>query len=55
MRKHFLAERVLRSCSWLPREVVNAPGLSMFKRLLENAVDDLLYSLVIPQEVRLLD
>jgi len=42
IRKHFFTERVVKHCSRLPREVVDAPGLSVFKRLLDNALNTML-------------
>jgi len=34
IRKHFFTERVVKHQNRLPREMANAPSLSMFKRLL---------------------
>jgi len=42
MRKHFFAERVVRHWKRLPREAVDAPGLSVLKRHLDNALHNML-------------
>ncbi|KFP65336.1 hypothetical protein N322_12163, partial [Cariama cristata] len=42
IRKHFLTERVVKHWNRLPREVVNAPSLSVFKRQLDNALNNIL-------------
>ena len=42
IRKHFFTERVIQHWNRLPREVVNAPCLSMFKRHLDNALNNTL-------------
>ncbi|KFV11435.1 hypothetical protein N339_02581, partial [Pterocles gutturalis] len=39
IRKH---ERVVKHCNRLPREIVNAPSLSIFKRLLDSALNNML-------------
>lgn len=36
-RKHFFTERVVKHWNRLPEEVVDAPCLSVLKRLLDNA------------------
>ncbi|KAK4817907.1 hypothetical protein QYF61_002390 [Mycteria americana] len=41
-RKHFFTERVVKHWNRLPREVAGAPGLSVFKRHLDNALKDML-------------
>ena len=55
MRKHFFPERVVKPCNRLPREVVNAPSLAVFKRHLDNALNNMLELLVSPEVVRQLD
>ncbi|KAK4813465.1 hypothetical protein QYF61_006256 [Mycteria americana] len=42
IRKHFFTERMVKHCNRLPREVVNAPSLSVFKRHLDNALNNML-------------
>ena len=42
IRKHFFTERVVKPWNRLPREVVDAPCLSVFKRLLDNALNNML-------------
>ena len=42
MRKPFFTKRVLKPCSRLPREVVDALSLSVFKRHLDNALNNVL-------------
>ncbi|PKU49520.1 hypothetical protein llap_229 [Limosa lapponica baueri] len=39
IRKHFFTERAANHWNRLPREVVNAPSLSVFKRHLDNALN----------------
>ena len=41
IRKHFFTERVVKHCNRLPREVVDAPSLSVFKRHLDNALNNM--------------
>ena len=42
IRKHFFTERVVKHWNSLPREVVNAPCLSVLKRHLDNALNNML-------------
>ncbi|KFM08221.1 hypothetical protein AS27_09919, partial [Aptenodytes forsteri] len=42
IRKHFFTERVFKHWNRLPREVVDAPSLSVFKRHLDNALNTML-------------
>ncbi|KAK4817100.1 hypothetical protein QYF61_027963 [Mycteria americana] len=42
IRKHFFTEGVVKHWNRLPREVVDAPSLSVFKRHLENALNNIL-------------
>ena len=42
IRKHFFIARVAKHCNRLPRELVNAPSLSVFKRHLGNALNNML-------------
>jgi len=42
IRKHFLTERVVTQWNRLPREVLGAPSLSVLKRHLDNALDNML-------------
>ena len=53
VRKHFFTGRVVKPWNRLPREVVDAPSLSVFKRHLDNALNNML--LVSPEVVRQLD
>ncbi|KFP96856.1 hypothetical protein N329_13212, partial [Haliaeetus albicilla] len=41
IRKHFYTERVVKPWNSFPREVVDAPSLSVFKRHLDNALDNM--------------
>ena len=42
MRKHSFTERVLKPQNRLPREAVDAPSLSVFKRHLDNTLNNML-------------
>jgi len=42
IRKHFFTEMVVRCWNSLPREVMNAPDLPVFKRHLDNALNNML-------------
>ena len=42
IRKHFFTKQLVKHWNSLPRELVNAPCLSMFKRYLENGLNNLL-------------
>ncbi|KAK4807129.1 hypothetical protein QYF61_018470 [Mycteria americana] len=42
IRKHFFTKRVVKHWNRLPREVVDAPSLSVFKRHLDNALNNML-------------
>ncbi|KAK4822685.1 hypothetical protein QYF61_019554, partial [Mycteria americana] len=49
IRKHFFTESVVKHWNRLPREVVDAPSLSVFKRHLDNALNNMLQLLVSPE------
>jgi len=42
IRKHFFNKRVVKPWNRLPREAVDAPRLSVFKRHLDNALNNVL-------------
>ncbi|KAK4816379.1 hypothetical protein QYF61_016283 [Mycteria americana] len=42
LRKHFFTKRVVKPWNRLPREVVDAPSLPVFKRHLDNALNTML-------------
>ena len=42
IRKHFFTERMVKHWNRLPREVVNDPGLLVFKRNLDTALNNML-------------
>jgi len=41
MRKHFFTKQVVKPWDRLPRELDDAPSLSVFKRRLDNALNTL--------------
>ena len=43
IRKHFFTDRVVKHWNRLPRVVIDAPCPSVFKRHLDNALDNMLY------------
>lgn len=51
IRKHFFIEEVVKHCNRFLREVVHAPGLSVFKRHLDNTVNTV-YLAVRPELLR---
>jgi len=53
--KHFFPESMVKHWNRLPREAVNAPKLSVFKRHLDNALNNMVELLVSPEVVRQLD
>ncbi|PKU46446.1 hypothetical protein llap_3261 [Limosa lapponica baueri] len=55
IRKHFFTKRVVKHWNRLPIEVVKAPSLSVFKKHLDNALNNMFKSLVSPEVVRQLD
>lgn len=42
IRNHFITDRVVKTWIRLPREMVNAPNLSVFERHLDNAPQNML-------------
>ncbi|KFW66495.1 hypothetical protein AS28_02216, partial [Pygoscelis adeliae] len=42
IRKHFFTKRVVKHWNRLPREVVDAPSLPVFKRHLDDALKNML-------------
>ncbi|KFQ15771.1 hypothetical protein N330_08435, partial [Leptosomus discolor] len=42
IRKHFFTEKVLKCWNRLPREVGDAPSLSVFKKHLDNGLNNML-------------
>ncbi|KAK4810451.1 hypothetical protein QYF61_004231, partial [Mycteria americana] len=46
IRKHVFTKRVVKHWNRLPREVINAPSLSVFKRHLDNALNTMLQLLL---------
>lgn len=55
VRKHFFSMRVGEHWNRLPLEVVDAPCLSVFRRHLDNALNNSLYLLISSGVVRQLD
>jgi len=55
IRKHFFTMGAVKHWNRLPREEVNAPSLSVLKRHLDNALNNMLHLLVSPGLVRQLD
>ncbi|KFQ67980.1 hypothetical protein N335_03787, partial [Phaethon lepturus] len=41
IRRHLFTKMVVKHWNWLPREVVNAPSLLVFKRHLDNALNNM--------------
>ncbi|KFV44838.1 hypothetical protein N341_01884, partial [Tyto alba] len=41
IRKHFFIQRVVKHWNRVPRKVVNAPSLSVFKRHLDSALSNM--------------
>ena len=54
-RKHFFTERLVKPWHRLSGEVLDAPSLSVLERCLDNALNNMLRLLVIPEVVRQLD
>lgn len=52
IRKLFFAERVAKHWNRLPREMVDAPDLSVFKGHLDNALNNMVLLLIGPEAVR---
>lgn len=52
IRKHFFTGRVVKSWNRLLKELIDAPSLSLFKRHLDNALNNMLYLLVGPEVFR---
>lgn len=52
IRKHFFSERVVKPWNTLPKELIDAPSLPVFKRHLGNALNDMLSLLVSPEVFR---
>ena len=53
--KHFFTERMVKHWNRLPKEVVDVPSPSVFKRHLDNALNDMVYILVSPEVVKQLN
>jgi len=54
-KKLFFTERVVKCWNRLPRDVINAPNLSVLKRYLDNALNNMLQLLFSPELVMQLD
>lgn len=52
IRKYFFTGKVVKHCNRFLREVVHAPGLSVFKRYLDNAFNNTVYLAVSPELLR---
>lgn len=46
IKKHFLTETAVKHWKGLPKEVVNAPSLTVFKMHLGNALDNVLQHVI---------
>jgi len=55
IKKHFFTKRVVKHWNRPPGEVVDAPSLLLFKRYLDNALNNMLQHLASPEVVRHLD
>ena len=55
IKKHFFTEWVVKHQNRPPREVVDIPILSVFRRHLDNTLNDMLSLLVSPEVVKQLD
>jgi len=52
VRKHLFTKRVVKHWNKVPREVVNALRLSVFKRYLDNALSNMFSLLISPEVIR---
>lgn len=55
IRKYFFTKKVVKHCNGFLREVVYAPGLSVFKRCSDNALNNTVYLAVSPELLRQVD